>query len=122
MLLAFNIVVTPMAAVTLVVATNLGMAVPSAPGYVGPFEFVVSNVLAILGVAPEAAKSFALVYHFIGLVPVAAIGVIAAIQQGVGMAAFRGDAAEEPVGGSTGPTSKPAAAAPAPTGSARDKR
>jgi glycosyltransferase 2 family protein len=122
MLLAFNIVVTPMAAVTLVVATNLGMAVPSAPGYVGPFEFVVSNVLAILGVAPEAAKSFALVYHFIGLVPVAAIGVVAAIQQGVGMAAFRGDAAEAPVDASVTHTSKPAAAAPAPTGSARDKR
>lgn len=122
MLLAFNVVVTPVAAVTLVVATNLGMAVPSAPGYVGTFELVVSTVLGILGVAPEAAKSFALVYHFIGLVPVAALGVLAAIQQGVGMAAFRADAAEEQTVSPTPHPGKPAQPAPAPTGSARDKR
>ena len=34
--------------------------------------------------------AFALVYHFIALVPVATIGVIAAVQQGVGLATFRG--------------------------------
>jgi hypothetical protein len=98
MLLAFNIAVSPMAAVALVVVTNLSMAVPSAPGYVGPFEAAVVTVLDVLGVAREAAQSFALLYHFIGLVPVATIGVIMALQQGVGLAAFRGspDVEESP--------------------------
>lgn len=90
MMRAFNIQVAPMAAVTLIVATNLGMAVPSAPGYIGTFEWVVVSALAILGVAAEEAQSFALVYHFIGLVPVALIGVFLALQQGVGMATFQG--------------------------------
>ncbi len=89
MLLAFNVEVTPMAAVVLVVVTNLSMAVPSAPGYVGPYEAAVVAVLGILGVGREMAQAFAIVYHVVGLVPVALIGVIAAIQQGVGLAAFR---------------------------------
>ena len=89
MLLAFNVVVTPMAAVVLVVVTNLSMAIPSAPGYVGPFEFAVVSVLNLLNVAKAQAQSFALIYHFVGLVPVAIMGAIAAIQQGVGLAAFK---------------------------------
>ena len=117
LLLAFNVTVTPMAAVTLVVATNLGMAVPSAPGYVGTFELVVATVLGILGVQSETARSFALVYHFVGLVPVAAIGVVCAIQQGVGLAAFRGESStsspatpnvpDQPEPGRPAPTPEP---------------
>jgi uncharacterized protein (TIRG00374 family) len=95
MMLAFNVVVTPMAAVVLVVVTNLSMAIPSAPGYVGPFEAAVIVVLGILGIPEEQAKSFALIYHFVGLVPVALMGVIAAIQQGIGMAAFKPAGGEE---------------------------
>ncbi len=88
-LLAFNVVVTPMAAVVLVVVTNLSMAIPSSPGSVGPYEAAVILVLTILGVPSQTAKSFALIYHFVGLVPVALLGIIAAIQQGVGMATFQ---------------------------------
>jgi uncharacterized protein (TIRG00374 family) len=89
LLRAFNLDVPPMAAVMLMVATNLGMAVPSAPGYVGPFEFVVVSVLKLLGVVDSQAQSFALVYHIVGLVPVALIGLISVFAQGIGLAAFR---------------------------------
>jgi uncharacterized protein (TIRG00374 family) len=82
-LLAFNIEVTPAVAVVLVVATNLSMAVPAAPGYVGTFEAAVVGVLMALGQPRDTSQAFAIIYHFIGLVPVAAIGVIAAIQQGI---------------------------------------
>jgi glycosyltransferase 2 family protein len=91
MLLAFNLNVTPMAAVVLVVATNLSMVIPSAPGYVGPFEAAVVAVLLTLGQPRADAQVFAIVYHFLGLVPVAIMGVIAAIQQGLGLAAFRAE-------------------------------
>jgi len=89
MMLAFNVEATPLAAVVLVVVTNLSMAVPSAPGYVGPFEAAVVAVLDLLGVERGTAQTFAIIYHFVGLMPVATMGVIAAIQQGVGMSAFR---------------------------------
>jgi uncharacterized membrane protein YbhN (UPF0104 family) len=96
MLLAFNLEVTPMAAVVLVVVTNLSMAVPSAPGYIGPFELAVVAVLGALGQPKEVTQTFAIVYHFIGLAPVALMGVVAAIQQGVGLTAFRSAPPPEP--------------------------
>jgi uncharacterized protein (TIRG00374 family) len=89
MLLAFNVDVTPVASVVLVVVTNLSMAVPSAPGYIGPFEAAVVGVLVVLGQPLETAQTFAIAYHFIGLAPVATMGVIAAFQQGLGLAVFR---------------------------------
>ncbi len=89
MLLAFNLTVPPMGAVALMVATNLGMAVPSAPGYIGTFELIVVLVLKVLGIEESAAQTFAIVYHFVGLVPVALIGIISVLQQGIGFASFR---------------------------------
>lgn len=89
MLLAFNIEVTPVVAAVLIVGTNLSMAVPAAPGYVGTFEAAVVGVLVALGQPKDVSQSFAIIYHFVGLVPVALIGVIAAIQQGVNFAALR---------------------------------
>lgn len=91
MLRAFNLTVPPMAAVVLIVATNLGMAVPSAPGYIGTFELVVVSVLKVLGIPETDAQTFALVYHFVGLVPVALVGIVSVLQQGIGFAAFRPD-------------------------------
>jgi len=91
MLLAFNIEVTPVVAAVLIVGTNLSMAVPAAPGYVGTFEAAVVGVLVALGQPKDVSQSFAIIYHFVGLVPVALIGVIAAIQQGVNFAALRTD-------------------------------
>ncbi|HST04061.1 MAG TPA: lysylphosphatidylglycerol synthase transmembrane domain-containing protein [Chloroflexia bacterium] len=89
MLLAFNIEVTPIVAAVLVVGTNLSMAVPAAPGYVGTFEAAVVGVLVALGQPKDVSQSFAIIYHFVGLVPVALIGVIVAIQQGINFAALR---------------------------------
>jgi uncharacterized protein (TIRG00374 family) len=95
MLLAFNLNVSPFAAVVIVVVTNLSMAVPAAPGYIGTFEAAVIAVLTILGVDKAQAGSFALFYHVAGLLPVALLGVISAIGMGVGMAVFRQDKADE---------------------------
>jgi uncharacterized protein (TIRG00374 family) len=91
MLLAFNIEITPVVAAVLIVGTNLSMAVPAAPGYVGTFEAAVVGVLVALGQPRDVSQSFAIIYHFVGLVPVALIGVIAAIQQGVNFASLRAD-------------------------------
>jgi uncharacterized membrane protein YbhN (UPF0104 family) len=127
LMLAFNLSVTPVAAVVVVVGTNLSMAVPSAPGYVGPFEAATVGVLTLLGQPVSTAQTFAIVYHFIGLVPVATIGVIAAIQQGVGLAVFRGKPPEPEPESPAGLTAAPKqATSTAPTATstaaARDER
>jgi glycosyltransferase 2 family protein len=89
MMLAFNIEVPITVAAVLVVATNLSMVVPAAPGYVGTFEAAVVAVLVALGQPRDISQAFAIIYHFLGLVPVALLGVIAAIQQGINFAALR---------------------------------
>lgn len=89
MLLAFNVNISPLAATVVVVAANLSMVVPAAPGNVGTLELAVITVLTALGQTENTAQSFALLYHFIGLVPVAVIGIVAAITQGIGLSAFR---------------------------------
>jgi glycosyltransferase 2 family protein len=116
MLLAFNLTVTPMAAVVLVVVTNLSMAVPSAPGYIGPFELAVVAVLSALGQPKEVTQTFAIVYHFIGLAPVALMGVIAAIQQGVGLSGLR------PTAAAAEPALQPVSAPPTRPTTLRDER
>lgn len=83
MMRAFNIEVSPMAAMLVVVVTNLSMAVPAAPGSIGTFEAAVVAVLGVLHIEQNTSQSFALLYHFIGLAPVAVLGIIAMIQQGV---------------------------------------
>jgi uncharacterized protein (TIRG00374 family) len=45
------------------VATNLSMAIPSAPGYVGVFHGVFVATLAVFGVREEAATAAAVVEH-----------------------------------------------------------
>jgi hypothetical protein len=105
MLLSFNISVSPLAAAVLVVAANLIMVVPAAPGSVGTFELAVITVLEALGQPRAVAQSFALFYHFIGLAPVAVMGIIGMIQLGVGFGAFR-SGGQGPSG--VQPTTRPA--------------
>lgn len=67
-LLAFDLRLPPAATVALVVVTNLGMALPSSPGYVGVFDYLCVVTLAPFGVEPTAALAFALAVHAYGLV------------------------------------------------------
>jgi uncharacterized protein (TIRG00374 family) len=60
---AFHLSV-PLAATTLVVVTtNLGMTVPSAPGYIGVYHYIAVLTLALFGVEAAPALSFAVTLH-----------------------------------------------------------
>ncbi len=96
LLRAFNIEVSAMAAGVLVVITNLSMAVPAAPGSIGTFELAVVTVLQVLGQSKEVSQASAILYHFIGLAPVAVMGIIAAIQQGISFGALNSGKIEAP--------------------------
>jgi uncharacterized protein (TIRG00374 family) len=68
----------PVTAVTLcVVVVTLGMLVPSTPGYLGVFEYLVTATLLPFGVAKEAAFGFALVWHLVNYMTLCAAGVLA---------------------------------------------
>jgi uncharacterized membrane protein YbhN (UPF0104 family) len=67
----------PLAAVCLVLlAVNLALAVPFAPpGNVGTLEVGATLGLMAFGVAKEQALAFAIVYHFLQVVPIGILGI-----------------------------------------------
>lgn len=58
-----GISVSPFVILLVLVVTNLGMAVPQAPGYIGVFHFLVIETLAPFGVDREQAAAAAVVVH-----------------------------------------------------------
>src|SRR5262249_32676206 len=63
----------------------LGSAVPSAPGFVGTFDWIAANGLALLGVSKTQSVAFALVLHSIWFVPTTIIGICSMLHIGIGL-------------------------------------
>ena len=59
----------------IVVIVNIGILIPSAPGYIGAFEFFSISALAIFAVEKSIALSYAIVLHAVLFVPITLIGV-----------------------------------------------
>ncbi len=64
------------AAVLMMVIVNLGIMIPSAPGYIGTFQFFGILALSVFGVRREVALSIAVVSHTMQYVMVTVIGLI----------------------------------------------
>jgi uncharacterized protein (TIRG00374 family) len=62
-------------AMLLLTGLGLGSALPSAPGYVGIFQFVAVSILKPFGVPKDSALAYILVTQAIGLVVVALMGI-----------------------------------------------
>jgi uncharacterized membrane protein YbhN (UPF0104 family) len=68
----------PISAIILaVIMTTLGMLVPSSPGYIGVFEYLVILALAPFSVPKEQALGFALVWHAVNYLTLSLSGVVA---------------------------------------------
>lgn len=63
--------------------TNLGLLVPSSPGFVGPFHFFASQAVIAHGVDPNTALAYAAVVHLAFYVPVTVWGAAAMLWYGV---------------------------------------
>lgn len=61
-----------------------GIAVPSTPGFIGPFEAVIVAVLAVFGVPRAEAFSYALAYHVTTFVPITALGLLSLSRTAIG--------------------------------------
>jgi uncharacterized protein (TIRG00374 family) len=73
---AFSISGLPvLAAIFIQVAIAFGVAVPSAPGYVGTFHYACALGLGLLGVDSYTARSFAIVMWAVSIIPVTVLGL-----------------------------------------------
>lgn len=76
MFAAFDIDVSPGGALLLQSVMAFGIAVPSTPGYFGPFEAAIVAVLTLFGVSDTTGFSYAVTYHLSTLIPVTLLGLI----------------------------------------------
>lgn len=63
--------------------TNLGLLVPSSPGFIGPFHYFCSQAVIAHGVSPELALAYATLVHLAFYVPVTLLGAGAMLWYGV---------------------------------------
>jgi uncharacterized protein (TIRG00374 family) len=72
---AMGLDLPPSAPLLLLGLIAFGVAIPSSPGFFGPFEAITRATLALYGVAPVRAVSFAVAYHIAVFLPITILGL-----------------------------------------------
>jgi uncharacterized membrane protein YbhN (UPF0104 family) len=72
---AFSLDLPAYASFLLLGVIAVALVLPSAPGYVGPFQAGTVQGLALLGVARETALSLSIVYHLCNYIPITIVGL-----------------------------------------------
>lgn len=70
---------------------NLGVAIPSSPGFIGTYQWLGVYSLALFGVGAEEALAFAILMHAVWYVPTTLVGGALLLRRGLGT--IRGSAA-----------------------------
>lgn len=91
---AFNLPLGALAACFSVSAVGLSTMIPSAPGYVGTFEFAGVAVLGALGIASANAIGAVVLVHLLEIVPVTVAGLFFAWREGFSLASLTREADE----------------------------
>jgi hypothetical protein len=73
---AFNFTLPPVAAFVLMIILIIGIAIPTAPGFIGNWHFSCILGLGLFGVAKTEAFTFALIYHFLSVGLVVILGIV----------------------------------------------
>jgi glycosyltransferase 2 family protein len=74
--LAFDMPLGMIAAFAVMVVLIIAIAIPAAPGFVGNWHFSCVLGLGLFGVARPDALSFAIVYHFLSMAIIIALGLV----------------------------------------------
>lgn len=75
MLSALNISVSFIGLYLIIGISILSVAIPSSPGYVGTWEFFTMMALSIFGIEKEQALAYAVLSHFLALLPTTIFGL-----------------------------------------------
>ncbi len=86
---AFDIRVGYAGALVLQGLLVLGVAVPSTPGYLGPFEAAIVAALALYGVPSASGFSYAIAYHVTTFIPITLLGLWSLARTPVGLGDLR---------------------------------
>jgi uncharacterized protein (TIRG00374 family) len=81
----------------LLVVQAVGVAVPSSPGFVGTYHAAVVAGLAAFHVPPEISLSFAILSHFLLIVPIILYGMVLLWKEQVSLHSLESEAGQDPV-------------------------
>jgi uncharacterized protein (TIRG00374 family) len=73
---AVGVELTLVEAVFVTAAINLGVAIPSSPGFVGTYQWLGVSALALFGVSQEAGLAFAIAMQAVWWVPTTLVGAV----------------------------------------------
>lgn len=90
---AFGLKPNPWLAILVMTVTNLGILVPSTPGFVGPFHYFCMRALAAFAVSESTAFSYAVLAHLSFYVPITIWGMIVLVSYGVSLSSLAAEAA-----------------------------
>lgn len=95
--LAFPLSLSPLtrvvAALFVMAAANLGVLIPSSPGYIGTFHFFAMSALAVFGATRETALSYAVVSHAMQYLLVTGLGLFVLWRENLSLLRIRTEAA-----------------------------
>jgi uncharacterized protein (TIRG00374 family) len=75
LLKSFGFVLPVMASFVLMIILIVGIAIPTAPGFIGNWHYACVLALSLFGLAKSEALSFAVFYHFLSMVTLVIFGV-----------------------------------------------
>lgn len=103
---AFGLTIPTLGLVLTMCLLTLGLVAPSAPGFLGVFETVVVQALALYGVGGDAGLAYAVTLHLIHYVPGTLLGLAFTWKSGLRLGELRA-AARAPSGAEPCPASSP---------------
>jgi uncharacterized protein (TIRG00374 family) len=81
--LSFGISISFVQALFIKGILNLGILLPSAPGYLGTFEFFIVETLKLMNVNPHRALGYALISHLVEFVSINLLGIYYWLKEGL---------------------------------------
>ncbi len=94
---SLGIALSPVDAVFVTAVVNLGVAIPSSPGFVGTYQWLAVAALGVVGVDGDVAIAFALLMQAVWFVPTTLAGGAIAVREVHRDATGARSAAEAPV-------------------------
>jgi len=83
--IAFRFSLPPLSAAMTMSLVNLGMIVPSSPGYVGTYEFFTLKSLSIFGITAASALAFSVVMRMLWYLFEIVVGFLCLLSSGIGI-------------------------------------
>jgi hypothetical protein len=93
---AVGVPLSPLEVVFVMAVVNLGVAIPSSPGFVGTYQWLCVASLGLLGVEGERAFAFSVLLHAAWFVPTTLAGAALLAHSGVRRASARPAAILQP--------------------------